>query len=149
MGLLTMKPTALRASIAAASLVSILALGAAAYFFWPRAAPRPASHSAPFTGAMRLADAPAPRVAGDMDVLAERLAKRLQTRDPGDGEGWALLGRSYVALGRNDEAVAAFERARSLLGESDAQLAADYHAAKNASGAARAPAATSSSAPSR
>jgi cytochrome c-type biogenesis protein CcmH len=66
-----------------------------------------------------------------MDMMAARLAARLQ-RDTEDGEGWALLGRSYVVLGRDDEALAAFERARRILGDKDVQLMADYAAAKKA-----------------
>lgn len=143
-----MKP-ALRVSIAAASLACVLALGAAAYFIWPRADPRPPGHSSFWVpsgnAAMSPAAAPAAPMAGDLDVLAQRLALRLQTRDPGDGQGWALLGRAYAVLGRNDDALAAFERARGLLGDSDPQLAADYHAAKNAAGAARRAAAASPS----
>ena len=70
---------------------------------------------------------------GGYDAI--NLAARLQTRDTEDGDGWALLGRSYVVMGRHEEALAALERARRLLGDSDAQLMADYAAAKGALGA--------------
>jgi len=55
---------------------------------------------------------------------AGELAARLKS-NPGDGEGWATLGRSYNVLGRFAEAAAAYEKAVSLL-PADAQLLADY-----------------------
>jgi cytochrome c-type biogenesis protein CcmH/NrfG len=73
-------------------------------------------------------------------VLAERLATRLASTDPGDGNGWALLARAYAALGRKEEAVVAFDRARMLLGDSDMQLQADQTSARAALMASRHPA---------
>ena len=55
---------------------------------------------------------------------AEELAARLKS-NPGDGEGWATLARSYNVLGRFAEAAVAYEKAVSLL-PADAQLLADY-----------------------
>jgi len=55
-----------------------------------------------------------------IDRLAARLAK-----DGTDGDGWAMLGRSYAVLGRHVEAVPAYGRAVALLPD-DAQLLADY-----------------------
>jgi cytochrome c-type biogenesis protein CcmH len=45
--------------------------------------------------------------------------------NPSDGEGWAMLARSYNVLGRYQEASTAYEKAVSLLPQ-DAQLMADY-----------------------
>ena len=45
-----------------------------------------------------------------IDQAVAALAARLE-KNPGDTEGWAMLGRSYRALGRNAEAQAAFARA--------------------------------------
>jgi cytochrome c-type biogenesis protein CcmH len=140
MGLLTMTPAAIRKTLAATASVSLLAVGGVLYIVWPRAAASPVGHAfaqtAPSHPATSAPGGTAPN-AGDLDVLAERLAQRLRTRDAGDGEGWALLGRSYVALGRSEDALAAFERARRLLGEGDPQLAIDHAAAKAAVAAAR------------
>jgi cytochrome c-type biogenesis protein CcmH len=61
-----------------------------------------------------------------MPMMAERLERRLQERDPDDGQGWTLLGRAYVVLGRPGEAVQAFARARKLLGDGDAQRLVDH-----------------------
>jgi cytochrome c-type biogenesis protein CcmH len=52
------------------------------------------------------------------------LAKKLE-KEPGNLQGWAMLARSYKAVGRNADAEQAFGRAGSLL-DSDAQLLADY-----------------------
>jgi cytochrome c-type biogenesis protein CcmH len=49
------------------------------------------------------------------DMLAS-LRERLAS-DPDSAEGWLLLGRSYMALARYEEAVPAFARAFALLGE--------------------------------
>jgi cytochrome c-type biogenesis protein CcmH len=51
--------------------------------------------------------------AESMEVLTERLARRMEA-DPGNLEGWSLLARSYQQLERHREAVAALERAVSV-----------------------------------
>ena len=56
--------------------------------------------------------------------MAERLATRLREQ-PQDPQGWAMLGRSYAVLGRNDDAVKAYETAVRQQGD-DAVLLADY-----------------------
>jgi cytochrome c-type biogenesis protein CcmH len=60
-----------------------------------------------------------------MDSLAQRLALRLRTQAPEDGEGWALLARSYVELKRYREAADAFKEAAKRI-PNDATLLADY-----------------------
>jgi cytochrome c-type biogenesis protein CcmH len=60
-----------------------------------------------------------------MDVLAQRLALKLRTQTPDDGEGWALLARSYVELKQYREAADAFSRAVKRI-PNDATLLADY-----------------------
>lgn len=67
---------------------------------------------------------PVPQSAGGLDVLAERLKRKLE-RNPDNGEGWALLARSYVELDRHDEAIPAFEQAVTRIPD-DAQLLVDY-----------------------
>lgn len=56
--------------------------------------------------------------------MTEKLAARLKTQ-PADAEGWAMLARSQTVLGRQAEALAAYERAVALRAD-DAQLWADY-----------------------
>ena len=60
----------------------------------------------------------------DMRAMVDKLAQRMQA-DPGDPKGWAVLGRSYAALQRFNEASAAYARAVAL-DSSDAQLLVDY-----------------------
>ncbi len=59
----------------------------------------------------------------DLGVMIERLSARLQ-REPGDAEGWVLLGRSYQETGRYPQAVAAYTQAARLLPH-DATVLAD------------------------
>jgi cytochrome c-type biogenesis protein CcmH len=94
------------------------------------------------TGSWRLIDAPpmqaaaeAPRPAAaqggndeklpSMDVMVERLAERLQ-QEPGDLEGWVMLGRSYFILKRYTDAVQAYANAMALAEQEDPDLMADY-----------------------
>ena len=80
----------------------------------------------PRAAAVRTA-APAPgHVAGgaDAEALVSRLALRLRS-EPGDLEGWVVLARSYEALQRFDDAVAAYRRALALA-PGHARLRADY-----------------------
>lgn len=60
----------------------------------------------------------------DVEGMVAKLAARME-QAPDDGKGWALLARSYLALGRNEDAVAAYERAASIL-KDDADVLADY-----------------------
>lgn len=62
--------------------------------------------------------------AQDMDRAIATLAERLE-KEPDNLKGWAMLGRSYKATGRPQEAEKAFERAGSYL-DTDAQALAAY-----------------------
>lgn len=64
-------------------------------------------------GATTLATGPAGDAAGSMDAVIQRLETRLREQ-PDDVEGWALLGQSYMAQGRFNEAEAAYGRAYEL-----------------------------------
>lgn len=70
--------------------------------------------------------ASAPHAMGQPQMLAmtDRLAARLKTQ-PDDADGWGMLARSYTALGRHDEAMAAYQRALKLKPD-DAMTLADY-----------------------
>ena len=73
-----------------------------------------------------LGTTPAPHAASSdqMGAMIDKLAARLKDK-PGDAGGWAMLARSYGALGRADEAVAAYAKALEL-SKDDAGLLADY-----------------------
>lgn len=60
------------------------------------------------------------QIAGMTDGLAAKLKD-----NPKDGQGWAMLARSYSVLGRNPEALDAYKKALPLLGD-DPVLLADY-----------------------
>lgn len=55
-----------------------------------------------------------------MAQLEERLAK-----NPGDAEGWRMLGRTYLVSGRAEDAVKAYEKAIQLSGSPDDSLKLD------------------------
>jgi cytochrome c-type biogenesis protein CcmH len=56
---------------------------------------------------------PADGQPGKMREVIERLAKRLET-EPGNIEGWTLLGQSYSSVAQYDEAANAFQQALKL-----------------------------------
>ena len=60
----------------------------------------------------------------DVEAMVARLAARLE-KTPEDANGWALLGRSYVAMQRYPDAAAAYARAVAVVRD-DADLLADY-----------------------
>lgn len=67
---------------------------------------------------------PAPdAVAGEMERMIAALAARLEAQ-PDNPAGWAMLARSYRAMGRIDEAARAFERIGDPLLQDPALLAA-------------------------
>ena len=105
--------------------VLLLAVGG----YWVTGAPSLAGFGTP----PAVADAGAAREGGaaphsvsaeQIAEMAQRLASRLKEQ-PQDPQGWAMLGRSYAVLGRNDEAVKAYETAMAQQGD-DAVLMADY-----------------------
>lgn len=60
----------------------------------------------------------------DVDTMIQRLASRLE-QNPDDGEGYRMLGWSYVMTGHPDLAIPAYERALQLL-PGDASVHAGY-----------------------
>lgn len=62
--------------------------------------------------------------AEEIERMVSGLAAKLE-KEPGNLEGWAMLARSYKAMGRLPEAARAYERAGTLL-DTDANLLIDY-----------------------
>ncbi len=62
--------------------------------------------------------------ADDIDRMVSGLAAKLE-KEPDNLQGWAMLARSYKAMGRLPEALRAYERAGSLV-EGNAELLLDY-----------------------
>lgn len=105
-------------------IVGVLALALAGYAY---------TGAPGFTGAQSPAAAAAPVAADDgsppvsdeqVAEIVNRLAQRLKDQ-PDDVAGWALLARSYSAMGRHAEALPAYRKILALGGES-ADLLADY-----------------------
>ena len=59
-----------------------------------------------------------------VEAMVAKLAERMQTR-PDDAEGWLMLGRSYMMLGRAPDAMTAYERLLKLRPD-DAGTLVDY-----------------------
>ncbi|CAD5366356.1 Cytochrome c heme lyase subunit CcmH [Rubrivivax sp. A210] len=60
----------------------------------------------------------------EIEALIAKLQERLKAK-PDDAEGWSMMGRSYTALSRHAEALAAYKRVIELRPK-DAQALADY-----------------------
>jgi cytochrome c-type biogenesis protein CcmH len=107
-----------RAWLVAIALLIVIPLAAVALY---------ARLGSPDATATAVADGtPAPHEMSDPQIIAmvDKLAQRMKSR-PDDGEGWALLARSYAALGRFPEAADAYARADALMPDNPALLA-DY-----------------------
>ena len=114
--------------LVAAATAAVVIAGAWALYArlgTPQAIEREASQAAsPTAGAAKTTTtdgAPLP----SMEVLAQRLALKMRTQTPDDGEGWALLARSYVEIKQYREAADAFAQAAKRI-PNDATLLADY-----------------------
>lgn len=98
--------------VAAAALAVIVPLAAGGLYLWQGS---PGLESKPYAAreAERAAARAAREQAASIEQMAARLAKRLE-REPNDLRGWLLLARSYRALERYDDSVAALERAVAI-----------------------------------
>ncbi len=115
-------PTAMMFAVAAfASLGAAVQATVASLETPDRPSQRPAN---PVTVASNHGDgAEAP--ADSFEALITQLEARLKD-NPKDAEGWGLLGRSYVAMGRMDDAAKAFASAVELTDPPDADLIGEY-----------------------
>ncbi|MEO8310604.1 MAG: c-type cytochrome biogenesis protein CcmI [Caldimonas sp.] len=75
-------------------------------------------------GADAAVEAPHALVPGQVAAMIEQLAKRLKDQ-PDDADGWLMMARSQVVLGKHAQAVEAFKQAARLHPD-DAGLLADY-----------------------
>jgi cytochrome c-type biogenesis protein CcmH len=73
-----------------------------------------------------------PNAGGDLNTMAVRLAEKL-AKNPTNGEGWALLGQTYMELRQYKDADLAFAKANAL-GKLDARLKEEWTKAKAATG---------------
>ncbi|HEV8500332.1 MAG TPA: c-type cytochrome biogenesis protein CcmI [Casimicrobiaceae bacterium] len=115
------EPTAAPAGSPLASIVTAIALAvvlpaAAAGIYL--ALGQPAS----FVAAPRAGERP--ETQAQVVAMIDTLARRMR-ENPADPRGWALLGHSYAALGRYDDAVRAYSEAATRAPD-DASILADY-----------------------
>lgn len=117
------------AGLVAAATAAVVIAGAWALYARlgaPQAIERqPAQAVNPELAAAGKAVAPDGAPLPSMEILAQRLALKLRTQTPDDGEGWALLARSYVEIKQYREAADAFAQAAKRI-PNDATLLADY-----------------------
>lgn len=112
----TGEPVPVRGGFVAAALLALL-LPAGALLLY-RAVGTPAA----LDPAARAPTPPAAEGEGhgpDMEAAIAALAARLEEQ-PGDAEGWALLGRAYQATERAEQALAAFRRAHEAAPDNSA-----------------------------
>lgn len=105
-----------------ATLTAVV-LGVAVGGYWWTGAPSLVS-GVPVAAAGTDAKSPHDTSSEQMTALTERLAERMKST-PDDAEGWSMLGRSYAALGRTDEALRAYDRLIKLRPD-DPSVLADY-----------------------
>jgi cytochrome c-type biogenesis protein CcmH len=116
------------------ALLFVAAVGAAGYFWTgsPGELGKPPPGFVADSGAAAGAPAPAdgaasaPHAVGreQIEAMIGKLVERLK-ETPDDAQGWGMLGRTYMALDRQPEALAAYERALKLR-PNDATALADY-----------------------
>jgi cytochrome c-type biogenesis protein CcmH len=95
-------------------LASVIAIPAAAVFFYDRWGAMDELEQ--FLTMQEMAATEGDR-RGRMQALAGQLQQKLEA-NPGNSEGWAMLGRTYMTLEQHADAAAAFERlAQSIEGE--------------------------------
>ncbi len=117
-----MWPTAMMFAIAAvASLGSAVQATVASLEAPSRPSQRPAEPAMATNNHASGEEAPA----DSFEALITKLEARLKD-DPSDAEGWALLGRSYVAMGRMDDAAKAFQSSVELTDPPNVDLLGEY-----------------------
>jgi len=90
----------------------------------PTAATQPATQMPPMPAGMPEGHPSTNTMNMDLGKLADKLAEKLKA-NPENAEGWALLARTYVALKRPEESLAAFEKASAMTFR-DPSLMVDY-----------------------
>src|SRR6188472_2653694 len=97
---------------------------ASGVLYWTLGNPAAMTHPAASPMAAQNGAADERQMIEGLNTLMERLKKKLE-QNPNDATGWAMLGRSYMAMERYADAVPAFEKAFKL-NPNDADMLADY-----------------------
>ncbi len=113
------RPSRRLVGLSATAVVALAVAGYAAF-----GSPSLPSAGAPGSAAVAAGSA-APQLSEQEFIAAvEKLAARMK-EEPNNGEGWGLLARSYVRLGKHADAVPAFAQAVAIVGD-DPSLLVDY-----------------------
>jgi len=116
-----------RPSRALVALLSVFVVALAGIGYWQTGSPSLLREPAPVAdvaAAQSEAGAGGPNAVQQIEGMVGKLAERLKTT-PDDAQGWTMLGRSYMVLGRFNEAIPAYARAAELE-PNNAGLLADY-----------------------
>ncbi len=105
-----------KAGLVAGLATFVLVLACAGYY-WKGT---PVAPQAPEQAQAQQQSAQLEQIAAMVDKLAQRMKEQ-----PEDAQGWTMLARSYSVLGRNPEALVAYEKAVALR-KDDPSLLADY-----------------------
>ena len=122
--------TSARASRSLKAALALGVVGFAAVGYWFTGTPDYAAASvqaqraAQADASAAAASAPAMPDAAQIDTMIGKLEAHLKT-EPGDLQGWTMLGRAQTLLGRMEQASVAYARAVALRSD-DARLLADY-----------------------
>ena len=111
--------------ISTTAFVLLVAAGGYAWKGSPSLALNPVPAQAAAAEGPSAAELPGGMDPAQFETAVNSLRQRLETQERDNAEGWAVLARSYMVLGRNDQALAAFERAIELAPK-DAGLIADH-----------------------
>jgi cytochrome c-type biogenesis protein CcmH len=107
-----------------ASAVGVVVIAAAGYFWKGTPSQMTPDAVAGETSPQPEGAAPHATSSEQIAAMTDKLAERLKEK-PNDAEGWSMLARSYSVLGRQADALKAYEKALSLR-KDDATLLADY-----------------------
>lgn len=105
-------------------LLAVAVTALALYFVLRQAATPVTPPAAPPAEGARAEAAPPHAQPQQIQAMVDHLAQRLE-KDPSNGPGWQMLGKSYATLGRFADSVNAYRHAEALL-PADADLLADY-----------------------
>lgn len=109
------------ATVAMAAVISIFAIGLYSFIGSPGAVTAKGEHATDnSTSKGSASNGKSSTSVGSVASMVDGLRERLD-KEPDDANGWILLARSYEFMGRNPEAVSAYNRAKSL-GKTDPKL---------------------------
>jgi cytochrome c-type biogenesis protein CcmH len=111
-------------AVLVAALIPLIAAGVYLQFGAPGAVAQPQAMAQAQGGQAAGQGAVGPEMQDQINQMVQRLERRL-AQNPDDAEGWKMLGRSYLALERFEDALGALKKAVDMDGK-DPGLLVDY-----------------------